>query len=673
MSETKTFQLADLDILPKYINYQKQIEFNRSMLADILTILSDGTTNTLLDKKKIELEHIDYIGGVYKCPETKLITLKIQDDSQYHAKECPECGHQFKINHDYSEGTCLSCNYTCLHNNYTKDKEKPYICGICSHTCLTHIMPLSIDDKYKSKCAKCHAECNEHTFTTTSVNNLSYYECSNCHFQCDNHKIENNSDYNGCTTCGVTCSNHELTFLDLNTKLHYCKNKYDKYVCQLPSLDLLTSLIQITWTDDNNNYNICCELKCLECGGKCENHHIKETNQSCESCGFTCTKHEIKKNNNIFTCKNCKYICTNHKIKSNVENNESAYLKYFTCNTCGIVCKIDGEGDDLIHKMEYDDEEEIKCKNCGKKHDILPENHPITILSLNKKISITCNLCGELNNTVDIYCAENKHKFIESTINLILNGKSHESDCYICTKCLLIISINNCHKDIDSNGYCVCGAHVRHVVNSSGCCSVCGVHVSHVNIDNNCFCDYCGVAVRHKDDGNGYCETCKVHMRHEDNGYGFCSGCIGVHLNHKDNGFGNCYACDVHIRHKDYNGDGYCNICGVHVRHVDSGYGYCWCGVHVKHVALAKDLSNTVIGHCKTCFAHIWHKDNGNGYCKTCGVHVSHEDDGYGYCWCGVHIRHVANADGYCETCGVHVSHVKIDNKVYCNVCGVLM
>ena len=166
-------------------------------------------------------------------------------------------------------------------------------------------------------------------------------------------------------------------------KANYCKNNFDKYVCKLTSLDLLTSALI-------DNTTKLCKLTCLECGGKCRNHNTHNSNKTCESCGFKCNDHTIIKNTeiDIFTCNNCKYICTNHEMISNVENGESSYLKYFTCNTCGIVCKIDGEGDDLIHKMEYNNEE-FKCENCDKKHDILKQiaydeidKHPI----FNKKV-----------------------------------------------------------------------------------------------------------------------------------------------------------------------------------------------------------------------------------------------------------------------------------------------
>lgn len=322
----------------------------------------------------------------------------------------------------FSNGVCLSCQYTCVHNQGFTN----YICNVCELPC-TH----ATYDNATGICTACNYQCPHATQSGTST-----YEsgvCSTCGYVHTDHNYIDGT----CSICSYSHSDHSYT----DGICTICK-----YECTHPS-----------GTDvglGNNTHNYVCDV----CSKIVYNH----------PCAFE---------NGI--CPYCKVEC-NHSDKSDIpaENNTHNY----TCNICGTIIEANNPCHDWNNgKCGYCGQEcshnwsNSVCTICSKicAHPNLDSNG-------------YCSICGYqcphvYNNGVCTNCGYTcSHNWNNSIVCTICSYQCTHNDCswnydrggYECSTCKLLLDHDHTY---DNYGWCsVCNYQCSHGTdNGYGYCVDC--------------------------------------------------------------------------------------------------------------------------------------------------------------------------------------------------------
>ena len=214
--------------------------------------------------------------------------------------------------HEWSDGVCSECGYTCLHD----DTDKNHICDNCSKVISNH------EDADKNHvCDYCEKTISNHEDANKD------HICDYCEKIISNHEDADNNHI--CDYCGKIISNHEDADKD-----HVC--------------DYCAKVISNHEDADKNHV-------CNYCGKIISNHEDADKDHVCDYCGKTISNHEDADNNHI--CDYCGKIISNHEDAD----------KNHVCNYCGKIIS-NHEDADKNHVCDY-------CEKIISNHEDADKDH----------------------------------------------------------------------------------------------------------------------------------------------------------------------------------------------------------------------------------------------------------------------------------------------------------
>ncbi len=572
----------------------------------------------------------------YSCAHANVQPMERQE--YFHMQACNDCGLRINFSaHDYEDGACSVCGYTCAHENISSHYESwgynhVFYCENCNGR---------IEEEHTfegNNCSKCgQTEC-AHTNVGSLQTNTEYHErdCSDCHTTLrERHTFDSNET---CTVCGYQICHHtgERKYAGEEGRHFYicgdCEetvredHTFNGKVCTVCGYDTTCEHTDTEWQAFSSQD---CLQVCVDCGmngGWWSNHGFQ--NGVCENCGYECAHGDLDTNNydnlgynHEVRCKTCQsMIAEAHTFEGN------------NCSKCGQRrCEHTGVGNVQSMGTEYHGG---YCSDCEM---TLRERHTFDS-------SETCTVCG-----YEI-CHHEGEQLYE------VSEWGHSFECRTCS-----VTVGG-----------------EHVYGADTVCDECGfdvtcVHESYeyvpINDDNHIYvCAVCGVRSTEDFDSrhdytDGVCGSCGHSCTHED-----------LYWNQNEDG------CE-----------GYCSSCGESFSQEHEYGEYTrkraehWHACSVCHYGYEEWLSHQFVeNECSDCgwvCVHPGYNDGACNVCQTACVHVFGEYRQYGE-WSGYdnyHSQHYRE----CQICGVeefgdhtttqteYLNYEGMHAKV-CDVCGLL-
>lgn len=248
-------------------------------------------------------------------------------------------------NHNFEEGVCVDCTYTCSHSGGTATCSHKAVCENCGA-------------QYGEINADNHTEEINWSYDQTGHTG-QYFCCATIVINGEPHDLDSNAH---CDICGYTCSHSGGTAT--------CQSKAECDLCgyEYGEINSEVHTGTIEWTKTRTTHKgvyDCCSLDAVAE----ESHEFSDEDATCTECGYTCTDHT----GGEATCKigarceNCNFIYTeknpdNHTKSLSWSSSWKVHSRYYKCcnkyviqnephvyNThyygcvCGINCPHDGE------------------------------------------------------------------------------------------------------------------------------------------------------------------------------------------------------------------------------------------------------------------------------------------------------------------------------------------